>query len=36
MYMHPPKSTPNPLLWVGFLLVGAGAALVLYYKPPAQ
>jgi len=36
MYLHPPKSAPNPLLWVGFLLVGVGAALVLYYKPPAQ
>jgi drug/metabolite transporter (DMT)-like permease len=33
MGMHPPKTTPNPLLYVGFLLVVAGAAMVLYYKP---
>jgi len=33
MWMHPPKTSPNPLLYVGFLLVTAGAGLVLYYKP---
>jgi uncharacterized membrane protein len=33
MYLHPPKETPNPILWVGFLLVAAGASLVLYFKP---
>jgi len=33
MWMHPPKTSPNPLLYVGFLLVAAGAGLVLYYKP---
>jgi hypothetical protein len=33
MYLHPPKATPNPLLWVGFALVAVGASLVLYYKP---
>ena len=33
MYLHPPKVMPNPLLWVGMLLVAAGASLVLYYKP---
>jgi len=33
MYLHPPKASPNPLLWVGFVLVAAGASLVLYYKP---
>jgi uncharacterized membrane protein len=33
MYLHPPKETPNPMLWVGFLLVAAGASLVLYFKP---
>ena len=33
MILHPPKQSPNPLLYVGFLLVGAGAALVLYFKP---
>lgn len=35
MAVHPPKSAPSPLLWVGFLLGAVGAALVLYYKPPA-
>jgi drug/metabolite transporter (DMT)-like permease len=33
MYLHPPKTTPNPLLWVGMALVAAGATLVLYFKP---
>jgi hypothetical protein len=33
MYLHPPKVAPNPMLWVGFVLVAAGASLVLYYKP---
>lgn len=33
MTMHPPKESPNPLLYVGFLLGSIGAGLVLYYKP---
>jgi drug/metabolite transporter (DMT)-like permease len=33
MALHPPKTAPNPLLYVGFGLVCAGAGLVLYYKP---
>jgi hypothetical protein len=33
MYLHPPKVTPNPLLWMGFVMAIAGAMLVLYYKP---
>jgi uncharacterized membrane protein len=33
MYLHPPKDAPNPMLWVGFLLVALGASLVLYFKP---
>jgi drug/metabolite transporter (DMT)-like permease len=33
MVLHPPKVTPNPLLWLGMALVAAGAGLVLYYKP---
>ena len=33
MWLHPPKTAPNPLLYVGFLLVAAGAGLVLYFKP---
>jgi hypothetical protein len=35
MVMHPPKTAPNPLLYVGFALAAAGAGLVLYYRPPA-
>jgi hypothetical protein len=33
MYMHPPQNAPNPLLWVGYVLVAAGASMVLYFKP---
>lgn len=33
MIISPPKTTPNPLLWVGYVLASAGAGLVLYYKP---
>jgi uncharacterized membrane protein len=33
MYAHPPKTAPNPLLYVGFLLASIGAGLVLYFKP---
>jgi drug/metabolite transporter (DMT)-like permease len=33
MYLHPPKETPNPMLWAGFVLVALGASLVLYFKP---
>jgi drug/metabolite transporter (DMT)-like permease len=33
MYLHPPKTSPNPLLYVGILLVAVGAGLVLYFKP---
>ena len=35
MVMHPPKTPPNPLLYVGFLLAAAGAGMVLYFRPPA-
>jgi len=35
MWLHPPKTAPNPLLYVGFLMASAGAGLVLYYKPPS-
>ncbi|MDQ3439069.1 MAG: hypothetical protein M3478_01810 [Planctomycetota bacterium] len=31
--IHPPKSAPSPLLYVGFLMAAAGAAMVLYYRP---
>ena len=33
MYLHPPKSAVNPLLYVGFLLAAVGAGMVLYFKP---
>ena len=33
MWLHPPKTAPNPLLYVGFILASLGAGLVLYYKP---
>ncbi len=33
MWLHPPKTSPNPLLYVGFLLAAFGAGLVLYFKP---
>ena len=33
MWLHPPKNTPNPILYLGFLLVAVGAGLVLYFKP---
>jgi hypothetical protein len=33
MAAHPPKTAPNPMLYLGFLLAVAGAGMVLYYKP---
>jgi hypothetical protein len=33
MAMHPPKTTPNPMLYVGFILAALGAGMVLYYRP---
>jgi hypothetical protein len=33
MLIHPPKTAPNPLLFVGFLLVVIGASMVLYFRP---
>jgi len=33
MLLHPPKTAPNPLLYVGFVLAAAGAGMVLYFKP---
>jgi len=35
MVMHPPKSAPNPMLYVGFLLASIGAGMVLYFRPVA-
>ena len=36
MYLHPPKTAVNPLLYVGFLVTAIGAGMVLYFKPPAH
>ena len=33
MSQHPPKESPNPLLWVGMVMAAAGAGMVLYFKP---
>ena len=33
--LHPPKASPSPLLYVGFLITAAGAAMVLYFRPPS-
>ena len=35
MWLHPPKTMPNPLLYLGFVLAAVGAGMVLYFKPPA-
>jgi uncharacterized membrane protein len=33
MALHPPKTAPNPLLYLGFVFVVLGASMVLYFKP---
>ena len=33
MWLHPPKTAPNPLLYAGFVLAAFGAGMVLYFKP---
>ena len=33
MWVHPPKNSPSPLLYVGFVLASLGAGMVLYFKP---
>ncbi|HUG44476.1 MAG TPA: hypothetical protein VMN76_09570 [Acidobacteriota bacterium] len=33
MMIHPPETSPNPLLYLGFLLTAFGAGMVLYFKP---
>ncbi len=35
MMIHPPKTAPSPMLYVGFLLAAVGAGLVLRFRPPA-
>ena len=34
MLIHPPKTSINPLLYVGFLLAATGAFIVLRFRPP--
>lgn len=31
--IHPPKTAPSPMLYVGFLLAALGAGMVLYFRP---
>ena len=33
MWLHPPKTSPNPLLYLGCVLAALGGGLVLYFKP---
>jgi hypothetical protein len=33
MAIHPPKTTPSPLLYLGFLMTAVGAGMVLYFRP---
>src|SRR5881296_2056377 len=33
MVMHPPRSSINPMLCLGFLLASLGAGMVLYFRP---
>lgn len=33
MWLHPPRVSPNPLLYLGFIMAATGAGLVLYFKP---
>jgi len=33
MAIHPPRSAPSPLLYLGFLLAATGAYMVLRFKP---
>lgn len=33
MALNPPKSSINPMLYVGFLLASVGAGMVLYFRP---
>jgi len=33
MALHPPRTAPSPMLYLGFLLAALGAYMVLYFKP---
>jgi hypothetical protein len=32
-WLHPPKTAPSPMLYLGFVLVAAGGYLVLHHRP---
>src|SRR5262249_58612408 len=34
MWVHPPRTAPSPLLYLGFLLAALGAGVVLYFHAP--
>jgi hypothetical protein len=33
LILEPPKNAVNPLVYVGFIVAAAGAAMVLYFRP---
>jgi len=33
MALHPPRTAPSPMLYLGFLLAALGAYMVLHFKP---
>ena len=33
MIMHPPKTAPSPMFYIGVLTAAVGAGMVLYYRP---
>lgn len=33
MLMHPPKTAPSPMFYLGVLLAAGGAGMVLYFRP---
>ena len=35
MVLHPPKTSPSPLFYLGVLMAAGGAGLVLYFRPRA-
>jgi hypothetical protein len=34
MLVHPPKSAPSPMWFLGLLFASIGAGMVLYFRPP--
>ena len=36
MAIHPPRTSPSPLLYAGFLLAATGAYMVLRFKPSSR